>query len=218
MARIMTVGEAAKTLDIRPQVINGFIRKADGPLDWVVQEKPVRKIDLDMYNEWVAARDSQPRKPRTSRRNAETGEVVANSTFSHLRMSIKERKLFSWSRGKGRGWALAQPEEETMNLNSDYLELTNHRGDKHPTTFTRLLTEVEEGKLFFIDLDMAMAFIVQQLDALNTETASDETAAALESARATFNAIMELKQARTAMSTEVDHVGPSPEEEEEAGE
>lgn len=182
MGDLLTVAQLCDKLDKRPQEINMWVRKMGLA---VAQEKP-RMLDWDVVQAFLGQKTTRTheRKEVSQKRKADKAAGIVEpedlSAPMNLLLSESQRKILAWSRGAGRGWALAAFTKECQPLD-DYAELMTHDGKNNITTGTRLRQELAEGKLFFFEPVDALVFVLQQLTPLLVEErASDAEYPALD--------------------------------------
>lgn len=198
--RVVTVAQLSTLLNIRPQVVNMWVAKQGCP---TVQEKP-RMLNVDDVLAWKGELDktraTTPRQPREKAQRVKQDGTLAGPdeegtpetrALEKLKLTPKDRNLMAWNRGEGRGWSLGKPLDASQPVVDDYITLVNHAGKVSHSAGARLLQEAKEGKLFIIDVDLAIAFLTGQLEGvINTVAQPHE----------------ELIDARDSMKEALDHI------------
>jgi hypothetical protein len=198
----LTVAQLATRENVTPQQVNGWVTKEGLP---TVEGAAKRTIDLDVFTEWSNARSATKQHRKAERQETKVAKasgqpVKRNSAV--LALTQEERLLLAWSRGPGRGWALAAPTAESQPFVDDYIVLVNHMGLEHGTTEHRLLREAKEGKLFFMDPAEAAAFLAGQLAAVIDSDASEPLADAVNHLSLAATALAEWRKLRVSMTPE----------------
>lgn len=175
---LLSIAEIAARTKKTPQQFNKWVTQEVNPLP-LAQEKP-RKVDWDVYVEWMEATQTNREQIRTERKEArdaakESGQTpVKVSKVKPLEeLMMRQRKLLAWSRGEGRGWALGALHERVQPWIGNYVEIIKTSGKVHGANVSSLLKEATEGKLYFMDPDAVIAFLLGQLEA-HPEAAMDE--------------------------------------------
>ena len=211
MSELVTVGALAEELGVRVQVINKWVTHEG--LNAAEGVKP-RSISREVFDAWYAQREQKTkavkaeRKEKSVERAAQRAAGIVpprNSTVKYL--SQQERKVLAWSRGEGRGWALAAPDKPEQPFLDDYIELVNQSGNVHGTTERHLLREAKEGKLFFMDPCEVVAFLAGQLLAAKEQDQSEPLAEAINALGIAAANLDRWRAARHGISsTELDEV------------
>lgn len=162
---LLTVAEIAARTDKTPQMFNKWITQEKNPLP-IASSSP-RRVDYEVYLEWYRTYQEEKAYTRKeAKRGSDTDTVTAARNRDILdELLVKQRKLLAWSRGSGRGWALGRPNDEAQPFKDNYIEIVKANGRVHGSNIKRLLQEAVDGKVFFMDPDAIIAFLLGQLEA-----------------------------------------------------
>lgn len=194
MGQHLTVSEVCVLKGgIRPQIVNKWV--SDGLP--TVGERP-RKIDVDVMEAWLAQREqTKPaRVPGGNKASKDPNVIQARQTSIMQQLLEDERRMLAWSRGKGRGWALARPAQENQPVIANYLELVKDNGQIHGAKWSSLMKEAKDGHLFFLEPVQVTSFLLAQLVAVRNEHSSIELDRAVTSMQRAFEQLTLWRESR----------------------